>query len=787
VILAIGIGTNAAVLGVIDAAFFRRLPVPQPNAIIAVYSTQAHNGRRPARLGATSFADYSAIRGQVAGAEGLAAYQIASLTVDDGTGAVGVTAALISGSYFGVLHVNAQRGRVINDDDERMGNSGLAVVISDAMWRSRFGAADSAVGAKLTIAQQTFTVVGVAPKGFTGTHPEGRTDVWLPYTSGVDVSGSHVDTENHSARVAAIIGRLSAHASLRDVQFSLDNVARDLGIRFPEADSALELHAISRPHLAVPEEVPGALPSFLLVWVMVLLVHLVACSNVAMLVVARGASRRQELGIRLCLGASRHRIIWQALVESAVLALLGGIGGGLLAQWLIRLVTHVQFLSAFEIGLDWRILAIVFAVTVLTALQFGLWPAKDAAREDPVVLLGGASGSRVKGGRDRSVKVILVVQVAVCLILCVNAGVVVHGFKLQAMSDPGFKSGHVVVASIGAAGVNKTEWLSAHDAALERVRSLPGVRQASSAAGAPLFNAGVPLRIVLPGQVRAPDEPMTFFTQRIGPGYFATLGATIIHGREFETTDRGAEKTDAYDVVIVNDLLARRLWPTTDAIGQLVILPNSAPARVVGVVANVLDVNASAAVPRVYVPLLESRHGPFEIVVQTDRDPTLMTAVLRSALSSQTSRAAPVQVTTLADIHEKATAPARIAGLGLTACAVVALLLVSIGLYGTVAGWVAARQAEIGVRLALGAPVAHVHALILGSVFRLVGIGCVVGAAASLGIARIERIWLGPFFVSNPLTIVLAITPLVLSAGIAAFIPSRRAVTANPAAILRGN
>ncbi len=785
VILAIGIGTNAAVLGVIDAAFFRPLPVPQPSSIIAIFSTQGHGSHRAARLEPNSFADYAAIRQPVRGIEGLAAYRMASLTFEDAAGGANLWAALVSGTYFGVLHVDAQRGRVIREDDERMGSAGLAVVISDAMWKERFGASDTAIGTRVLIERRPYIIVGVAPKGFTGTHPEGRTDLWVPYSSGVMISGSAVNLENHAARVAAIIGRLRPGATLSQAQASLDNLSREFRIRFPESDSTLGLVAVHHARLVIPEESPGALTSFLLVWMMVLLVHLVACSNVAMLVVARAAAKRHELGIRLCLGASRGRIIWQSLVESGILALLGAIGGTVLAQWMIQLVTRMQFLSAFNIGLDWRILAIVVSVTVLTALQFGLWPARSAAREDPLVLLGGTSGGRVKGGRDRSVSVILVAQVAVCLVLCANAAFVVHGFQVQTTTDPGFDLRHVLVASIRPNRTTSSDWLSAHDQALERARAMPGVLQASSAVGAPLYHAAEPQRIAIPGRVRAAEEQMTFLAQRVGPGYFSTLGVSMASGREFTTSDRGSGKADEFDVVVINQLLARRLWPAGDAVGQLIGLERGAPARVIGIAADVLDVSASAAQPRLYLPLLESRRGPFEILMRINGDPKSMTSVIRAALSSSSS--APVQVTTMTDIHDGATSLARVAGLGLTACSAIALLLVSIGLYGTVSGWVSTRKSEIGVRLALGAPASHVHALVLGSVFRLLAMGGVLGLLASVGLARIERSWLGPFFSFEPLPIVVAIIPLVLSAGIAAFIPSLRAVKTNPATVLRGN
>jgi putative ABC transport system permease protein len=783
-LLALGIGGNAAVLGVVDAAFLRPLPVPNPDQIVAVFSTP-HGLARTTQLQGNSIPDYESMRDRIAGISGLAAYEMETVSLGDSLSSIPAWSALVSGNYFKILNVVAQRGRMLSEDDARTQLSEGAAVISDAMWRDRFAGSSTVVGSRITLGKGHFVIVGVAPRGFTGIHPEGRTDVWITYSAARDGVGI-TTIDSRSTRRTAIVGRLLPGATLGEVQASVNRAALDLARSFPAADAGLTLVVAHHSHLISTDESPGVLTTFVLVWVMILLIHLVACSNVATLVLARVSARRRDLGIRMCLGASRGRIIRYSLVESSVLAILGSIGGIVVAYCLIRLMTQLEFLSAFRVGIDPRVLAIVAAITIVSALQFGLWPAREAAREDPVILLGGASTGRVIGRRGDVTRFILAGQVAISLLFATDAVVVFRSFQKQTNASPGFDAEHIVVASVSLPGSQrgKADWRAAYDVALARAAAIHGAIRVAAADGAPLYHASSMKVVNVPTHVYTPGEPNEISTQRIGPGYFAALGASMAHGREFTEIDRGSDTVDQFDVAIINHAMAVRYWQTTDPVGRSIQIGRGAPATIVGVVSDIRDVSATAAIPRVYVPLLEGLYSPFEVLVQTRDSASSVVQPLRSAIAAAVGARDPPKVVTMREIRDQSSLLARSAAFGLMACAAAALLLTSIGLYGMVAGYASARENEIGIRLALGASSVHIYAALLGPVFRLVVLGCIIGTAAAALVVRLEAAWWGPTVALEPLGVGVAVSVFLLSAGLAAFLPAHRAASVSPAVVL---
>ncbi len=790
--LAIGIGANAAVISVIDRAFFRKLPVPAPDQIVLVSSGDLRDGAASRRLGRSSFPDYLDLGTRIRGLTGLAAFAGTDVRLGGEFAGAGAWAALVTGSYFELLGARPERGRFIAPDEDQPRGTHPVVVISHTFWKDRLGGDPRVVGRRLTIGDTPFAVIGVAPAGFTGVLGEPRTDLWLPYAMQAEASGSEYTYDNRDARLAFIVGRLAPGASLPQVQASLDRAALDLRATYPSLDGSLRLTLQRHDRLVPIEQAPGALATFALVWAMVVLLHLVACSNVASLILARAAARRRELGIRLCLGASPRRVLAHTLAEPALLAALGAAGGVVVARWLTMLVTSMTFLSGYDPGLDARVLGIVAVTTAATALVFGLGPALQAARADPVVSLAGAvSAPRSGGMRGDAAPLLVAGQVTVSLVLLANAAALVRTFERQAHADPGFDASHLAVVSITLRERKgfQRDWESVSRLA-ERIAALPGVTRVAAADGAPLYRQGWLDEVVVAGHEYAEGESRRLMVQAVGPGYFATIGARVLAGREFGPADRGAT-TGAwrgFDAAVVNQALARRYWPGESPIGRTVAFRHQGSAIVVGMVRDIHDLSLSGMAPRVYFPLLEWRVNPgFELAVRTAGDPREMRDALRSVVVASSLPIEPPDVGTMSEVLNDALMTPRVGGVGVSIAAALAVLLTMIGLYGLVAVWAARRTKEIGIRLALGARGRDVHALLMGGAGRLLAAGAVAGLAAAAGVIQIERHWWGPSIQLEVLPMCVAVLVLALAATVAAYLPSRGAVRLDPATVLRAD
>jgi predicted permease len=790
--LAIGIGANAAIISVIDTAFFRKLPVPDPERLVLISSRDVRDRARRSGIEPSSFPDYRDLSTRVEGLDGVTAYAMAALRLGDALAGTEAWSALVAANYFSVLGVRPTRGRFIAPDEDQPQGAHPVVVISDAIWKSRFARDEHVVGRQLAIGSGRFTIIGVAPVGFTGVHGEGRTDLWLPYTMQAAAMGSDYLYDNRDARLAFIIGRLAPGAMLAQVQISLDRAALDLGKIYPEIDGSLRLSVQRHDRLVSIEQAPGALVSLLLIWAMIVLLHLVACSNVTSLMLARAAARRQELGIRLCLGATPRRILMQSLAEPGFLALFGAAGGVVIARFLTLQVTRMQFMSALDPSLDARVLGIVALTAAATMLAFGLLPAREASRHDPLAIVRGTAGGRVAGQRDRTPQLLVAGQVAVSVVLLANAAVLLRTFERQATGEPGYDARHLAVASVSLREKKGflRDWAGV-DEMTARAAALPGVIRVAASNGAPLLRSAWYDEVLVPGYAYAEGESRKLSLQTVGPGYFATIGSRLVSGREFGLTDRAVGATTrpgVFDVVVVNEAMARRYWPGADPIGKQVAFRHKGAAIVIGVVHDIHDISLSAIVPRVYFPLLEWRINPgFELIVRTKGDPDAVLSLLPSVVAGSSLKVELPTVRTMADVLDDALALSRVGGICVAAAAAVALLLTMIGLYGLVGSWGAQRLREIGIRLALGAQAWQVHLVLLGRVGRLVGIGALVGLVAATAAIRIERAWWGPSIRLEAVPLALATIVLALVAGVAAYIPSRRAVAVDPADVLRSN
>jgi len=404
-----------------------------------------------------------------------------------------------------------------------------------------------------------------------------------------------------------------------------------------------------------------------------------------------------------------------------------------------------------------------------------------------MAMLGGTSGPRLAGRRGDATPLLVAGQVAVSLVLLANAAVLLRTFERQARGDPGFDARHLAVVSVALHDRRqlRRDWTPLGEMTA-RIARLPGVTGVAAANGAPLYRAGWLDEVLVAGHEYADGESRMLSVQTIGPGYFATIGARLVAGREFDATDRGAASgSQGFGAVVVNQALARRYWPGRDPIGRSVAFRHQGTATVIGVVRDVRDISLSAITPRAYFPLLEWRMNPgFEVLVRTSGDPAALVGPLRAAAAAAALPIEPPSARTMGEIVADALAAPRAGGVGLTIAALVALLLTTVGLYGLMATWVAQRTREIGIRLALGARAGDVHRLVLGGAGRLVGAGALAGLAAAAGVIRIERGWWGPSLALEVPPLLVAVAILAAAAGLAAYLPSRRAAALDPAEML---
>lgn len=786
--LAIGIGANAAVMSVMDTMFLRKLPVPHPESVFQIYLGDTREGRRSARDPA-SFPDYDDLRTRLSGISGLAAYAMTGLPLGDEFAGSSAWSALVTASYFPLFGVTPARGRFIGAGEDQGVGAHPVAVISYTMWQSRFNGDNNVVGRVLTIGTGRFTIIGVAPAGFTGTHPEGRTDIWIPYTMQAEATGRDYTFGNRAVRHAVIVGRLAEGSSIERVQQSAERALHDLSSIYPSTDASLRIRVAKHDRLFTVDQNPSAPFDFLFVWAMIALLHLVACMNIASLMLARAAARRRELGVRLCLGASRIRIIAQSLGEPALLGLIGAAGGLAIARWLTSLVTSLRFLSAGDPGLDVRVVAIVAAVTIGTVIQFGLLPAKDAARRDPLVLLRGGT-TRAAGTRDRTGPVLVCAQVALSLILVSNAAALVRMYQRESRSDLGFDAARVALADVHwRRGYHPgSDWNTTADALTRGLVRSPGVRAVALASVAPLRPQGGFAVVKVEGHAYAIGENTTLSTALVSPGYFSAIGASLARGRAFTPTDRmsATDSSRGFDVAIVNEAFAHRYWPGEDALGKRISYAGHGTSTIVGVIHDMHDVTIAYVQPRAYFPLLEASI-PLDLVViaSVQDDPYHALGELREAVMTSALPIDPPSLSAMASVVDDALALSRVGGAAVSSCAGIALLLTCIGLYGLVASWGAERRREIGIRLALGAQRVQVHGLLLRGTALPVGIGLMLGGAGTVALLVLERAWWGPAIGAGTAPLVIGGAVLAAIAGIAALVPAWRSAGVDPSEALR--
>jgi predicted permease len=782
-ILAVAMGANTALFGVVNSLFLKpRAGIASPGRLVDVGRTQDGSG-----FDTFSYPNYRDYRDENQVFSGLLAYGISQVPLSLGgdRGADRIFGTCVSGNFFEVLGVKPAWGRFFIPEEDGAPGTHPVAVISHRLWEARFGRDASALGGTVRINRMPFAVVGVAPAGFQGPGLEAP-DVWIPLSMAPLIRSDPGLLESRQSVWLVGIGRLRQGASRDQAQADLSLIARRLESAYPDVNRGMGVRLL--PSGRFPGEMRDIVLGFLAILMAIAgLFLLVASLNVAGMLLARAFARGKEFAVRRALGAGAGRLARQVLLETGLLFLLGGAGGFLLSLWMTdllqALLPRLPFPVSADLAPDGRVLACSFLLPLAAGLLAGLLPARQASRTEPLLMLKSAGQGSVRG-TPRMRSLFVAGQVGVSLVLLMGAGLLARSLARAAAIDPGFEPEDVQIASLdlSVAGYQGEPALRLVDDLLERLRALPGVVSASTAADLPLDGSGMGLGgIVAPGKEPADGSgSYTADANVVSPAYFQTMGVRLVEGRGFQETDR--EGTPR--VVVVNETVARRFWPGESALGKRLLLESS-PLEVVGVAADGTYRWLGEA-PRlfVYVPLRQYFFHRITLLARTSGGGSPAPAI-RDLLREIDPDLPLVNAQSLVDYTAASLFPLRLAAAVAGGLGIVALILAAVGIYGVLSGNVIQRSREIGVRIALGAGTAEVVRMVVRDGLRFVLPGIVLGTMASFTLTRILSGLLLQVSPLDPATFVAV--PLILcgAALVACYLPARRAARLDPMALLR--
>ena len=784
VTLALGIGANATIFSVVNGLLLRPLAgVEQPERLVGIYTSDFSSGR----YGNSSYQDYLDFRQQANAFTDLAAYHSGVLNLVGAEGSERLRGAYVTSNYFDVLGVRARLGRTLTSSDDQPANAN-PVVISHALWQRQFGADPGIVGRPVTLNNRAYTVVGVTAESFQGLRMGAEPELLMPLTQ-------ETKAEARGNRGLGITGRLRDDVTIEQAQAQITAIANRLAAAYPETNmGTLAQPDAPRPMSVVPEGriSPKAQEGVRLVSTLLLvvvgLVLLIACANVANLLLAWASARRREIAIRLALGASRARLVRQLLTESLLLALLGGAAGLCVGLWTADLIPGFfppGEMSGIDLSLDWRVLAFTAVVTLVTGVLFGLAPALQSSRPDVVSSLKDEKG-RARGRMRLGLRNVLVTaQIAISVLLLIGAGLFLRSLRSAVQFDPGFESQHLLLASLNSEGsqMNDAQQQSFYQRLIERVSSQPGVRSASLTMVVPIGGGGQRRNILLEGYEPQPNEDTELNTNVVGLNYFNTLGIPLVQGREFTTDDR----TGRPGVVVVNEELAQRYFPGQSVVGKRLRTDSEGPyLQIVGVVrtAKYRDLRETP-LPFIYIPLAQEMQPNMTLLVSTVGDPAPMVPAMRKELQEVDKNVPVYAVKTMTEQIEAALSADRMTAVLLGIFGAAALLLATVGLYGVMSYSVAQRTHEIGIRMALGAQTLDVLRLVVKNGMTLSLIGLAIGLAAAFAFTRIMASFLFEVTPTDAMTYAIVSVGLLGVALLACYIPARRATKVDPLVALR--
>jgi predicted permease len=783
VTLAVALGANTALFSLVNAVLLRPLPgIAHADRLVNVHRRTADG---TTFLG-FSHPDYRDLRERTRALDGLAAFNGRGASLGEGNGMpelVGIQ--LVSGNYFDVLGVRPLRGRLLSDADDAGPGASPVAVISHALWQRRFGGDPAVVGRKVRLNGFPFTVVGVGPEGFVGHFIGFPFEVWVPLAMAARAAPGE-DLAWRDSDWLEVVGRLAPGRTLAEAQADLAGVMAGLAQEHPDRHKGATTDV--RRMTGIDDSLRGAVVSFVAALQVVgLLVLVIACVNLAGVLLARAAGRTREMAVRLALGAGRGALVRQLVAETAILLVAGGAAGIVLAVWAADLLHAFQpgfsLPLRFDLSLDARVVAFAIAMTAVAGAIFGLAPAWQASRLDLVTAI--RDGRVSEGGtRGRVRRALVVGQVALSMVLLVAAGLFVRAVQRARVVDPGFDLNGVSSARVDLSLLARDE---AHgrvfyDRLLERLAAGPGTRSASLATSLPLRSLAPPTTTIHAETVPPlPDAGLNVLFTTVSPAYFETLRIPLLAGRAFVTTDDPTSRP----VAVVNQALARRLWPGGDALGRH--LHHATMDRVVvGVVGDTKARRLTEeAPPQLFLPLAQSYSPRVRVLVRTDGDLALAAGAIRREVAALEKDLPVIDVAPLRDAIAFALFPQRMAGAISSALGALGLGLAMTGLYGLVAWSVSRRTREMGVRLALGATRRAVIGLVVRQGLRLAVAGVVLGALGAAALAQGLRGLLPGVSPTDPATFLGVGLLMTAVALLASYVPARRAARVDPMTALR--
>ena len=780
VTLALGIGVNTAIFSAVDSILLRPLPFKDPDRIVSVWEQTPSLGIQQNQAAPANFFD---LRSQNQVFEALGAYGPLDINLIGEGDPERLDGQLVSANVFSILGVAPALGRTFLPTEDQPGLEHV-VVLSDRLWQRRFNRDPSILNRNITLNGESFTVVGVMPRGFF--FPVRETELWTPWAMEPDQASGRGD------HYLGLVGRLKPDVSIAGANADLASIGQRLANEYPRTNEGLgfiarSLHRDYVGDLRLP---------MLILFGAVGLVLLIACANVANLLLAQATTRRKEIAIRIALGARRWTIVRQMLVESLLLACGGGLLGVLGAFWGVEALAKFlpESLSKLQgVNIDARVLLFTLGVSVLTAIVFGGVPALLASRTTPGSTLSDVARDVAGGTSGRHVRRVLVVsEVALAVVLLVSAGLLIRSFQLLRQVEPGFNPENALTMRmvLPFPKYAKKEARSAfYDEVLRQVKETPGVEAAGMITFLPLSFSGMNFSFSVEGRAAPGDMNLPFALFRVvSPDYFRAMGIPLLRGRYFETHD----SPDATPAVVINRRLAEQYWPGEDAIGKRVkVGPVDSPnawLTVVGVVGDVRQTGLYEQKLEFYVPYMQERRSfmaPRDLVVRTKADPAVIAAAVRKAVWAVDKDQPVSNVRTMDQVFAAAISQERFQALMLGISAALALVLACVGLYGVISYSVVQRTHEIGVRMALGAQPMNVLILVIRQGMTLTIAGLVVGIIAGTFVTRVLTDMLFGVTPRDPLTFVGVPVLLLAVAFLACYIPARRATRIDPLIALR--
>ena len=789
--LALGIGLNTTIFSVVNAVLLRPAPVDRPHELVRVYSSRPGEFEQYATCSYLDYVDYRDGNDVFSGLVGHS-FIVASFS-QKGRSEL-LIGEIVSANYFNVLGVDMVLGRDFSPEEDRTPGENPVALLSHGFWQKQYGGDPNVLGESIRLDGLRYTVIGVVPPSFNGMMPGFTLDVWLPVMMADEVETMGMNTTDgipatdsrileRGRRWMFLTGRLKEGVTLEQAQSQMSTLAAGLAQAYPDTNKDLEVALVSASEVRIHPLLDRMLtPIAALLMCVVGIVLLIACANVANMLLAKATTRQKEIAVRLAIGAGRARLMRQLLVESLLLSGLGGILGLLLSIWTTGLIKAfhppLPITFTFDLAIDLRVLVFTLAISILTGVVFGLAPAFRASRTDLVSSLKGTMFHKKAGGRLGLGNVLVVGQVALSLVL-------LRGLVAARQIDVGFDTERLGIITLNLE-MNRYEEAQAklfYQQALGRVRSLPGVESATSGTSLPLELNWNLTEIWVDGHELTPDEDSPFDVDitMVDEDYFRTLAIPLLEGRDFLTSDTA----DSSPVVIVNEALARRFWPSESAIGKRIRRRNGTTYEIIGVARN-CKVRTLGEEDRPYLHFARAqRFNPYgSIVFKTSGDPVAQLETVRRELLELDPDLLIMEATTMEERMAVTLFTVRMGTRLLTGFSLLSVLLAAVGLYGLIAYWVNQRTRELGIRMALGADRDDILGFVVKRGMVLAGIGILVGLAGALVVSRVLETILYGVHPLDPLTFAASCMFLLLVAFVANAVPAWRAARVDPVTAL---